>query len=44
MSRRIDAVEIAAIALPVLLEVVAVVAFLGMIAVWAALASGQVPA
>lgn len=39
-----DPVEIVAIGLPVLIEVVAVVLFIGMIAVWAALASGQVPA
>jgi hypothetical protein len=41
---RPDPVEIVAVALPVLLEVVVVVAFLGMIAVWAALVTGQVPA
>lgn len=39
MSKR-DPAEIAAIAVPVLLEVVAVVMFIGMAAVWAALASG----
>lgn len=35
-----DPVEIVHIAVPVLLEVVAVCLFIGMLAVWAALASG----
>lgn len=38
--KRPEPVEIVAIALPVALEVVAVCMFLGMIAVFAALASG----
>jgi hypothetical protein len=35
-----DPIEIVQIAVPVLIEVVAVCLFIGMIAVWAALASG----
>jgi hypothetical protein len=35
-----DPVEVIAIAVPVLIEVIAVVLFIGMLAVWAALASG----
>lgn len=38
--RKVDPVEIVAIALPVIAEVVAIVLFLGMIAVWAALRAG----
>lgn len=38
--RRPEPVEIVAIAVPVLIEIAAVVLFICMIAVWAALASG----
>lgn len=38
-----EPVEIVKIAVPVLVEIVAVVLFIGMAAVWAALATGQVP-
>jgi hypothetical protein len=38
--RKVDPVEIVAITLPVIAEVVAIVLFLGMIAVWAALRAG----
>lgn len=38
--RKPEPVEVQAIAVPVLAEVAAVVLFLAMIAVWAALASG----
>lgn len=37
-----EPVELAKVTVPVLAEVVAVVMFLGMLAVWAALATGQV--
>jgi hypothetical protein len=42
--RKPDPVELVAIGVPILLEAVAVVLFIGMIAVWVALASGRVPA
>lgn len=39
-----EPIEIAPIAIPVLIEIVVVVLFIGMAAVWCALASGGVPA
>lgn len=42
--RKPEPVEIVLIAVPILIEIVAVCLFISAVAVWAALASGQVPA